>query len=225
MPWISRKPKRITKSKKTWKKKWSRKNTIRKNSNRVLVKVKTTKVISELANVLSFNVSMSDCLNGIDNSSTPNTDFSRYLELYDMVRPCGVKVQVIPFYNVNSVGAGGNQFYTPIYSAADYTDKNTSVAKTVPVLIEYNNVKFHNTYRPITRYFKLKKFNSAVGSWTSGGTSPQAQLGYFSTDGYTQATVQGQMPGVIYFETDNSVSADHDLKVLVTWYYAFKMRK
>lgn len=212
--------KRVFKRKKLYRKKWSRKRVIRRNSNKVLVKVKYTTIINEATNLLSFNVSCTDCLNAVNNASTPNADFSRYLELYDLFRPCGVKVQIIPFYNVNAVVSSTNSIYSPMYSAIDYTDVNTSTLKTPTDLIEYNNVKFQNTYRPIKRYTKLKKYQMIAHN-----TSGSGPLGYVLTDGYTQATAQGKMPGVMYFATDNSNATNYDLKILITYYYAFKQRK
>lgn len=217
--------KRVFKRKKLFRKKWSRKRQIKKNSNRVLCKVKYNALAITSSSVITFNVSMSDCLNGVSNGSTPNTDFSRYLELYDMFRPCGVKIQVIPYYNVNTVVSGPTaQLYAPLYSCADYTDMNNSNSKAIGDIIEYNNCKFHNTYRPFKRYFKLKKFAADAGEWGSTLKSYMAQPGYFNTDNYTQVTAAGNMPGVVYFTSMNANTPGRDLQVLITWYYAFKNR-
>lgn len=220
----SRRTRKFTR-KKSYRSKWSKKRATKKASNRVLCKVKHTALAITSSSVITFNVSMTDCLNGISNGSTPNTDFSRYLELYDMFRPCGVKIQVIPYYNTNTVLAGPTpQLYAPIYSCGDYTDMNNATSKSIGDIIEYNNVKFHNTYRPFKRYFKLKKFSPDGGEWGSAVKSYMASPGYFNTDNYTQVTAAGNMPGVVYFTSQNANTPGRDLQILVTWYYAFKNR-
>lgn len=227
--------------KRTYTKKWSRKRQIKKNSNRVLSKFRVTKevLVQDDTNFPGAGcISLSNLLYAFDNTNVSNSEFTSFASLYDSVRPCGVKIKWIPQFNVNTTNS-----YKPMYTCADYNDTIFDTpSKTKAQILEYNNMKFKNVYKPQKWYFKLKKqpqnmvkyYDSGANVVSEFDIKPQAKFGYFSVDMVEAQSANALTRGLVWpnagkfyyrFETGGH-QVDATLGTfMVTYYYAFIQRR
>lgn len=213
--------------------KWSRKRQIRKNSNRVLSKFKIVRAVPVVSNNASGCISLSNLFwpyNDTYNSTTSAaSEYSNFAELYDGVRPCGVSIKWIPYTNVN----GPTNMYQPLYTCVDYNsfigDGQTTL--TQDQIIEYNNMKFVNAYRPKKWYYKLKKMPQEPilipGQSTSTAPQPQVKFGYFAVGSLTSNANTAVQPnkGKFFYNMDVTPSVSTMGQFLITYYYAFINRR
>lgn len=228
--------------KKVYKKKWSKKRMTKKNSNRVLVKLKKVYDVPVLSGEASFRL----CLSNINYDTQTDTisvvsEFSSAAALYDSHRPCAVKIKFIPLNNVSSITTTPT-FYSnePMYTCVDWNNDFDDTFPTFAQMVEYNNFKFKNSYRPQQWYYKLKKLPQNLNRIAANTTvhaayevESQSQLGYFST---TQATTSDLAADIsntyprtcmFYLRANATNFADDYIfgKFLCTYYYAFKNRR
>lgn len=163
------------------------------------------------------------------NSSAVNpvTDWASFSELFDNFRVCAIKVKWIPSnnstpaFNSSTPGLIGN-LYAPMYSCIDY-DSSSGQTKTLAQVIEYENMKVHNLYRPFTRFFRVPKYLANPISDPSQGGDPVLARGYFPTD-----PLSGMRPnfGWLYLLTEGNLPTVGTLgQFIVTYYIAFKNRR
>lgn len=157
----------------------------------------------------------------------PVTDWTSFSDLYDNFRVCAIKVKWIPSnnstptFNSTTPGLIGN-LYAPMYSCIDYDSSSTQI-KTFNQIIEYENMKVHNLYRPFSRFFRVPKYlANPISDLTQGG-DPVLSRGYFPTD-----PTSGLRPnyGWLYLYTENNLPTVGTLgQFIVTYYIAFKNRR
>ncbi|QBX89307.1 capsid protein [Apis mellifera virus-13] len=244
MPYTKRfkSKKKVYGKKRTYMKKWTRKRQIKKNSNRVLSKFRAVKDVTVTSGSVEGSISLSNLLYAFDNTFVANTEFNNFKELYDPVRPCGIKVKWIPADNVNTLGSTSQSGYKPMYTCADYNDTIfNSTTKTKAQILEYNNMKFKNAYRPQKWYFKLKKqpqnivryYDSGANTPSQFEITPQSKFGYFSVDSIEAENANALQRGLVwpnagkfYYNFESEANDDEIVGTfMVTYYYAFIQRR
>lgn len=222
----------------------------RKNSNRILRKLRVVHDITTVGGEATGFISLSNILYSLNATNVANADYTACSTLYDSVRPCGVKISWIPESNTSIVATSGAS-YSQIYTATDYNDTLFTAplfTNTRANLIEYNNMKYKNVLRPQKWYFKLKKQpqNLSLLPATSGTPAtygdvlmePQSKLGYFSvknmqgvdpSGAVTAKDIQAIWPnaGIFYYNIPTDQISDDQVigTFLVTYYYAFIQAK
>lgn len=240
-----RKYKKLSRGRKRayFKRKFSRKRQIKKNSNRVLSKFRVTQEVITVTNEAKGFISLSNLLYYHNAANVVNTEYSNFASLYDSVRPCGVKIKWIPEVNAAGDAETPLNVYQPMYTCADYNDTIfDSTAKSKAQILEYNNMKFKNAYRPQKWYFKLKKQpQNMVKYYDSGAVTPsdftivpQSKLGYFSVDSMQALNANALQRGLVwpnagsfYYNIPTKGISDETSigSFMITYYYAFIQRR
>jgi len=99
------------------------------------------------------------------------TTFTEFTTLFDKYRITGIRAKFIPRINIfgNSDSSATNTEVPPIMSVIDYDD---ATAVDYTSLIQFENNKIHNEFKPFTLYFKPQVAAAfyASGAFTSYGT-------------------------------------------------------
>lgn len=218
--------------------KWSRKRQIRKNSNRVLSKFRVVHNVAVSAGSSSGCISLSNLFwysnDTYDNSSSASSEYTSFSNLYDGVRPCGVSIKWIPTGNVSVYEGTTTSEYYPLYTCVDYNsfigDGITTLSQSQ--ILEYNNMKFVNAYRPKKWYYKLKKMPQEPIKIPSQNVStanrPQVKFGYFAVDSLSANTNLTVQPNKAKFFYNIDTAGTTPIRIgyfMITYYYAFINRR
>lgn len=173
-----------------------------KRGNQIVAKIRTQEVISNTAaNTLSTGV----FVNEVGNAQ----DWSSYDAIYDTFRVCAIKIKWIPYLNSTTALSA----YSPMYVAWDLDHNTLATLDSVNEIIQYENCKFKNAYRPWTYFVKCPKI-------VSDGASFMFQGGYCDVNTYAS------LPGVIGVYNENPNGAGTALgNLIVTYYVSFKNRR
>lgn len=143
------------------------------------------------------------------NDPSTCANFASYAALYDSFRVSAVKVQFIPSWNTEVPGT--TYGFLPGYGIVDFNSTPTWLAYTS--LINFDNLKFVNMYRPWKRYIRCPKL-------TSNTSSP---------DGWQRTSAAGTQTGYFALTTPElGAGMAADVLVghhLITWYCKFRSGK
>lgn len=173
----------------------------------------TTTITNSAANIISYPFTMSNVSNA--------QDWSQYGNLYDSYRVYGLKIKWIPTINISpETPVVTNPLYGPMFVAYDLDESAITPLDTVNEIIQYQNHKIKNLYRPWTYYAKRTK-QSAPFTTTGGST------GMLTSDGFADIDNTDAFAGVIGIRCDNNIAATNTIigMMISTYYVGFKNRR
>lgn len=136
-------------------------------------------------------------------------DWASYQAIYDSFRVYAVKIKFIPSLpNDTSI----NTAFRPIYYTFDVD--STSPPNSVSDVIQYENLKVKNLYRPHSVYYRVPRY-------TSGGQGSAAVL----AGGFFDVNTTPPQNGVIGCYAENIDISQNYGTFVVTFYIGFKNRR
>lgn len=203
---------------------YSRKRTGKKAFKRVMRKMRksqlavfklrqTTTLSSTAAGNIQYRFTTADpsafvSINGAG-YATALEDWSGITSLYDQYRVCAVKLKFIPNYPNNTTATTA---YAPVYCMIDYDTE--APPGTVADVIQYNNLKVKNLYRPWKLYYKIPKSTPSVAN------APQASVGY----GWVDVAKPVQIGAIQLLVNGASISSSYGT-IIATYYICAKNRR
>lgn len=146
-------------------------------------------------------------------------NYTEFTSLFDKYRISGIRAQFIPRTNVlaqNDLGATLTAQPT-ILTVVDYDD--ASAAEDYDALMQYENCRVHNQFRPFTVYFKPQiAIATYSGAFTSYGSSRNMWLDAASTGVEYYALKWATLP----YSTGNNTTPDPVWDVIFTYYIQCK---
>lgn len=185
----------------TYRRKWSRKNVTRrfKNDGKRFFKLTTSDEVVSTAGGQIANV-YTDNPNGYN-------DWTQIASLFDSYRVCAIKIKYIP----NKPNDESNvTTYQPLYIVQDRD--STTLPSTVNDMIQYENLKVKNLYRPWTYYRKFAKQTSTgvtgqvmlAGGYKDCGQPTGSQAIFIvSEPGLQTSTTYGRWITTLYLTAKN----------------------
>lgn len=145
----------------------------------------------------------------INTDVTDFQDWTNVATLFDSYKICALKIKFNPAFPNNLTATTA---YAPVYLAGDPDVTNATGLGSVNTIIQYENCKVHNLYRPWSYYYKLPKVMS------TGTSSVMLQGGYFPS-------ANPAIVGGIYIYTEGlSISSTYG-SIMVTAYMVCRNRK
>lgn len=177
-------------------------------------------VVNDNTGRVTGRISMTN-INYPNGSILNSPEFDALASLYDNFRPCACRIQWIPNANVT---VGTTNLTTGVVNSGmitcqDYNNTYvTPTTLTIEEILEYDNMKFSNTYATRKWFFRIKKMSPV-------DDERQSKLGYYEAEDSSAQPLKG----VFYYSFNTALTAEPATpemgKFLVTYYYHFINRR
>lgn len=163
---------------------------------------------SDAANQIQHTVSLTNPGAYYDGSGAL-PDLSSLTSLYDQARICAIKIKYIPRVPNDLASYAA---YVPLYIVRD--DDDTSLPSSVSEMVQYENFKVKNMFRPWSYYTKVPR----VAGFVTGTYVQVGSMGWFDL-------AAAQSIGAIkIFATSTNASFTYG-QLVISYYIAFKSRR